>query len=476
MQKVDDNGKRWYIEMSTGDRTIPDGILSAQSAMPSTPSPVGKHATGALATGHWDEERNDLLSQYLADIRQYTMLSRADERHAFIHLEQCQARVRRVLYLSPVALVTLTCIAARVRDATMPIQSVMECDTDDPVALAKQQTRFEDAVQHLGILANQINALRTRRGACERTHWRRREDRRALQCLWQRWIETCTAVQFRSAVHDTLRADIERTAWRPPGTQRRCPVQRALQCASMRVRQAEQHIFHANLRLVVYIAMRFRDRDVPLLDLIQEGNLGLMRAVEKFDYRRGVKFVTYAHWWVRQAIGRAVVEQARTVRLPSYVVDRQNKLFTEDRRLRGHYGRRPSREELSAALGWTIQEVDDLQRAIQPVGRLQKPTTDDGRVAEDLLADERYTEPTQQIEAGQIQRYLAQGLALLSERQAHILRLRYGLATGQPQSLQRIGDQMGLSRERIRQLEQAAFATLRNSPYGAALAELARRA
>jgi RNA polymerase primary sigma factor/RNA polymerase nonessential primary-like sigma factor len=244
----------------------------------------------------------------------------------------------------------------------------------------------------------------------------------------------------------------------------------------MRVRQAEQHIFHANLRLVVYIAMRFRDREVPLLDLIQEGNLGLMRAVEKFDYRRGVKFVTYAHWWVRQAIGRAVVEQARTVRLPSYVVDRQNKLFTEDRRLRGSYGRRPSREELSAALGWTVQEVDDLQRAIQPVGRLQKPTTDDGGVAEDLLADERDTEPTQHIEAEQIQRYLAQGLALLPERQARILRLRYGLATGQPQSLQCIGDQMGLSRERIRQLEHAAFATLRNSPYGAALAELARRA
>ncbi len=476
MQTVDDDGGRWRIEMSTGDTTIPDGILSAQSAIPSTPPSVRTHATDALATRQWDEEPHDLLSQYLADVRQHTMLSRADERHAFIHLEQCQARVRRVLYLSPVALATLTCIAARVRDATMPIQSVMECDTDDPVALAKQQTRFMDAVQHLSTLAEQINALRIRRGARERTHWRRQKDRRALQCLWQQWLDICMAMRLRSVVHDALRAEIERAAWRPPGTQRRCPVPRALQSASMRVRQAEQHIFHANLRLVVYIAMRFRDRDVPLLDLIQEGNLGLMRAVEKFDYRRGVKFVTYAHWWVRQAIGRAVVEQARTVRLPSYVVDRQNKLFTEDRRLRGSYGRRPSREELSAALGWTVQEVDDLQRAIQPVGRLQKPTTDDGGVAEDLLADERDTEPTQHIEAEQIQRYLAQGLALLPERQARILRLRYGLATGQPQSLQCIGDQMGLSRERIRQLEHAAFVTLRNSPYGAALAEFARKA
>jgi RNA polymerase sigma factor (sigma-70 family) len=134
----------------------------------------------------------------------------------------------------------------------------------------------------------------------------------------------------------------------------------------------------------------------------------------------------------------------------------------------------PSREELGAALGWTVQEVDDLQRAIQPVGWLQKPTTEDGGMADDLVADERYTEPAQYIAAEQIQRYVAQGLALLPERQARILRLRYGLATGQPQSLQRIGDQMGLSRERIRQLEQAAFVTLRNSPYGAAVAEFAR--
>lgn len=476
MHPVDDDGDSWYTEMSPSDTTIPDGMLPDQTAIPCTSPPAGEHAAGALATGHWDEEPNDLLSQYLDDVRRYKMLSRADELRAFIHLAQCQARVHRVLYLSSGALSTLTRVAARVRGAALPIQSVMQCDTDDPGTLAQQRARFVDTVQHLCTLAAQISHLRTQRGASGKTHWARREHRRALQHVWQQWLDTCTALRLRSVVHDALRADIERAALRPLGVPPRCPAPRAWQRASQRVLQAKQHIFHANLRLVVYVAMRFRERDVPLLDLIQEGNLGLMRAIEKFDYHRGVKFVTYAHWWVRQAISRAVVEQARTVRLPSYVVDRQNKLFTEDRRLRGRHGRQPSREELSAALGWTVQDVDDLRRAIQPVQRLQKPTTDDGGVVEDLLADERYTEPAQQIEAEQMQRYVAQGLAILPERQARILRLRYGLATGQPQSLQQIGDQMGLSRERIRQLEQAAFATLRGSPYGAVLAEFARMA
>ncbi len=475
-QPADDDSGRWPIDMGTSDPTLPDVSLLGQAAIPCSPSPVGQRSTDAYATGHWYDEPNDLLSQYLADVRQYTMLSRAAELQAFRHLEQCRMRVHRILYLSPVALTTLTRVAVRVQDATVPIQSVISCKPEDSVTVAQQRGHFVDAVDHLRALAVQIHHVHARRGASTRTRWERREDRRELQRLWRQWLDTCTALQFRAVVHDALRADVERAAWRPGSTPQGCPVQRAWLRASQRVMQAKQRIFHANLRLVVYVAMRFRERDVPLLDLIQEGNLGLMRAIEKFDYHRGVKFVTYAHWWVRQAISRAVVEQARTVRLPSYVVDRQNKLLTEDRRLRGRHGRRPSVEELSAALGWTVQDVDDLRRAIQPVRRLQKPTTDNGGIVEDLLADERYNEPAQQIETEQMQRYVAQGLAILPERQARILRLRYGLATGQPQSLQQIGDQMGLSRERIRQLEQAAFPTLRNSPYGASLAELARRA
>jgi RNA polymerase sigma factor (sigma-70 family) len=235
--------------------------------------------------------------------------------------------------------------------------------------------------------------------------------------------------------------------------------------------QAKSRMFYANLRLVIYVATRFRDRGVPLMDLIQEGNLGLLRAIEKFDPQRGVKFSTYAYWWIRQAINRAVVEQSRTVRIPSYVIDRQNKLRMERLRLWDVLDRPPDTQELSQALGWTRQEVESLRTVSQPLVRLHATATEDGRSLEELIEDPQAPTPGQRLEAEQLQQCLMHGLTLLPERQAFILRLRYGLETNQAHSLQEIATVMGLSRERVRQLEKSAFETLRGSPCGGVLAD-----
>jgi RNA polymerase primary sigma factor len=243
--------------------------------------------------------------------------------------------------------------------------------------------------------------------------------------------------------------------------------------ASRQLSQTKSQMIRANLRLVIHVANRNRGRGVPFLDLIQEGNIGLMRALEKFEHHRGLKFVTYAHWWVRQAISRAITEQYRTVRLPNHVVERKNKLRSLVDRLWGVFGRPPSTQELSVELGWTPQEVEELQAAVQPLVRLHQPIADDGSVLSDILEDQQATKPEEMLADEQLQSRLADCLASLTEREAFILRLRFGLDCEHPHTLQEIADILGLSRERVRQLERQAFDKLRQPHRSALLADFA---
>src|SRR5919199_1742912 len=237
--------------------------------------------------------------------------------------------------------------------------------------------------------------------------------------------------------------------------------------------QAKAQMIQANLRLVIYSALHYRHRGVPLLDLIQEGNLGLMRAVDKFEPQRGVKFVTYAHWWIRQALSRALGEQSHTIRLPSHVLERQSQLRAAAAQLWARQGRRPSAQDLSAALGWTPQQVEALLIAVQPLARLQQPRTDDGTALQDVVADTQTPPPEVRVAAAHVRRGVEACLGHLTAREALIVRWRYGLDADEPQTLQAIGDVLGISRERVRQLEEQAFAKLRQLPQSAGLPELA---
>jgi RNA polymerase sigma factor (sigma-70 family) len=231
-------------------------------------------------------------------------------------------------------------------------------------------------------------------------------------------------------------------------------------------------MLRANLRLVIYVAKRYRGQGVSFPDLIQEGNLGLIHALEKFDAHRGWRFITYAYWWVRQAISRAIIEQPRTVRLPNHVVERQHKLRAVEKQLEAAHDRPPTVQELSVASGWTPEEVEALRGAGGSILPLQHRLTEhEDRELLEVLTDSQVSKPEDVVAMAQCQQRVSACLARLTEREALVLRLRFGIGTDHEYTLQEIGDRLGVSRERVRQVEGIALAKLRRSPATASLAD-----
>jgi RNA polymerase sigma factor (sigma-70 family) len=421
----------------------------------------------------FEETDDSLVGRYFEDIRHFSLLSRPEEAILWRRIECARRRIQRVLIATPVALPILQRMWQQVQLGEMPLNQLL-CKVGATAGQqqAEQRACLRMSVARLQRLSSQLSQVHVQRLSSPRSVQKRRALRQQVVTLGRQWITTWEALSLHGNVYDTIQLALETELQEHPDDRALHLAAHRLTQAQRRLTQRHEIMLRANLRLVIYVAKRYRGQGVSFSDLIQEGNLGLMHALEKFDAHRGWRFITYAYWWVRQAISRAIIEQPRTVRLPNHVVERQHKLRAVEKQLEAAHDRPPTVQELSVASGWTPEEVEALRGAGGSILPLQHRLTEhEDRELLEVLTDSQVSKPEDVVAMAQCQQRVSACLARLTEREALVLRLRFGIGTDHEYTLQEIGDRLGVSRERVRQVEGIALAKLRRSPATASLAD-----